>query len=100
MAEPGSPERISSSSESGSPRKSPRRSWKTKARGLLSGPSMTKFPTFVDEVLEMNKSQRLWPSAKELVTNLHLKLSSANNELIQQLMVAQYQIAKVNRKIA
>lgn len=61
---------------------------------------MTKFPTFVDEVLEMNKSQRLWPSAKELVTNLHLKLSSANNELIQQLMVAQYQIAKVNRKIA
>ena len=55
---------------------------------------MIEFPIFVDEVLEMNANKRLWPSAKELVTNLHLKLSSVDNELTKQLMVAQYQIAK------
>ena len=91
--ESGTPERIPSGSESTSPGKSPRRSWRPRKQDIWTGPSMTKFPTFVDEVLEMNACKKLWPSAKELVTNLHLKLKSVDNELIQQLMVAQYQIA-------
>ncbi|MEW8547193.1 MAG: hypothetical protein AB2693_27085 [Candidatus Thiodiazotropha sp.] len=61
---------------------------------------MTQFPTFVDEVLEMNGNKKLWPSAKELVTNLHVQLGSVDNELIQQLMVAQYQIAKKKKNTA
>lgn len=34
------------------------------------------------------------------MTNLHLKLKSVDNELIQQLMVAQYQIAKKKKNTA
>ena len=98
MEESGTPERIPSGSESTSPGKSPRSSWRPRKQNSWVGPPMTKFPTFVDEVLEMNASKRLWPSAKGLVTYLHLKLSSVDNELIQQRMVAQYQIIKLQKR--
>ncbi|KAH3803010.1 hypothetical protein DPMN_156708 [Dreissena polymorpha] len=82
MAEEGSPERTVSSSEASE--SSPRRSWRA---------------PFVDEVLHHNREGRLWPSAKELVTQLHIKLSSqTDNEPIQQLLVAQYKIAKAQNR--
>ncbi|KAH3708379.1 hypothetical protein DPMN_067828 [Dreissena polymorpha] len=97
MAEGGSPERTFSSSEASE--SSPRRSWRARKPVLAPGLTLKKLPTFVDEVLNHNREGRLWPSAKELVTQLHTKLSSqTDNELIQQLLVAQYEIARVQKR--
>ncbi|KAH3726333.1 hypothetical protein DPMN_052195 [Dreissena polymorpha] len=97
MAEGGSPERTLSSSEASE--SSPRRSWRARKPVLAPGLTLKKLPTYVDEVLHHNREGRLWPSAKELVTQLHIKLSSqTDNELIQQLLVAQYEIAKAQKR--
>ncbi|KAH3841275.1 hypothetical protein DPMN_114734 [Dreissena polymorpha] len=71
MAEGGSPERTLSSSEASE--SSPRRSWRARKPVLAPGLTLKKLPTFVDEVLQHNREGRLWPSAKELVTQLNIK---------------------------
>ncbi|KAH3855828.1 hypothetical protein DPMN_098398 [Dreissena polymorpha] len=97
MAEGGSPERTLSSSEASE--SSPRRSWRARKPVLAPGLTLKKLPTFVDEVLTHYHEGRLWPSARELVTQLHIKLSSqTDNELIQQLLVAQYEIARAKKR--
>jgi hypothetical protein len=66
---------------------------------LAPGLTLKKLPTFVDEVLIHNREGKLWPSARELVTQLHIKLSSqTDNELIQQILVAQYEIARAQKR--
>jgi hypothetical protein len=78
---------------------SPRREWRKSIRGKASDFFKVPLADIAEEVTKMNNEEKLWPSARELVDTLHLRLPVSRNDTIQMLMVGQYNVAKKKKKI-